>query len=118
MTSINIKESYRDALDRYHNDNSPAVIYDDGTKVWVQHGLIHREDGPAVMWADGSEAWYQYDMRHRVDGPAYIDTCDGTVEWCIAGDLIDSRSEYQKRTKMSDEDLLVLILKYGGLQCS
>ena len=112
-----IVTSHRDAKDSYHNDDGPALIYNDGTKVWMVHGLIHRDGGPAVIWVDGSEAWYQYDMRHREDGPAYIDVDDQTADWCLNGNHVSSRSEYQKATGISDEDLLLLILKYGGLPC-
>lgn len=43
-----------------------------------QHGYWkswknHREDGPAVILEDGTEKWYQHGVLHREDGPASYD---------------------------------------------
>jgi hypothetical protein len=53
---------------------------------------FHREDGPAVMYDTGSVSWY-------VHG---IPCC--------------SNKEYQQATGLSDEDMLILILKYGNVE--
>ena len=40
-----------------HNNDGPAVIYENGAKEWLCHGLLHRLDGPAVIKRNGIE-WY------------------------------------------------------------
>ena len=41
---------------------------------------LHCEDGPAVLFADGSKIWIVKGLRHRVDGPA-AEYADGTCEY-------------------------------------
>lgn len=41
-----------------HRDGAPAIIYDDGMKVWVRMGDWHREDGPAVERPNGDNDWW------------------------------------------------------------
>ena len=55
-----------------HNDNGPAVEYEDGTKEWWYNGKRHRIDEPAVIESDGGKEWWFFGMRHRDDGPAII----------------------------------------------
>ena len=56
--------------DKYHNDNGPAIIWEDGTKYWAKHGNKHREDGPAIEWSDGEKEWWYEGKRlgHALDG--------------------------------------------------
>jgi antitoxin component YwqK of YwqJK toxin-antitoxin module len=44
-----------------HRDNDlPAVILNDGIKLWYKNGEIHRDnDLPAVEYEDGSKYWYK-----------------------------------------------------------
>lgn len=69
---------------QYHRNYGPAVEATNGTKKWLQNGLLHREDGPAVEWNDGSEEWWLNGLLHREDGPA-IDYPDGHNEWWLSG---------------------------------
>lgn len=55
-----------------HKKDGPALIYEDGSEEWRQHGKLHRTDGPAITKSDGTRAWYQNDKFHRIDGPALI----------------------------------------------
>ena len=42
---------------KLHNINDlPAIIYDNGNKLWYQNGLLHRLNGPATI---------HHDKRHR-----------------------------------------------------
>ena len=68
MCWIKIKSEYKD-LDKYdnngsiyyfkketgawHNPYGPAIIYRDGTKVYLIESKYHRLDGPARIWSDG-----------------------------------------------------------------
>lgn len=70
-----------------HNDE-PAVIFDDGTKLWFSNGSNHRENKPAKIWLDGCREWYFDDALHREDGPAcsYPEDHDDKRWWCLKGD--------------------------------
>lgn len=63
--------AFYDSDDQLHRADGPALEYEDGTKIWYHHGMIHREDGPAYT-APGIEIWYNHGLIHRVDGPAVI----------------------------------------------
>lgn len=43
---------------KWHNEKSPAYIFDDGSKLWRQNDKVHRIDGPAIEWYDGDKDWY------------------------------------------------------------
>jgi hypothetical protein len=70
------------------NDN-PAVIHNDGTKLWYQHGNLHRNnDQPAIVKDIGSKEWYQHGKLHRDnDQPAVIQV-DGFKGWYQHGKRI------------------------------
>ena len=64
-----------------------------GNQVWSNSGgKLHREDGPAVIWAFGAKEWY-------VDGKRKI-----------------KNSTFQKAAKLTDEDMLMITLKYGDVK--
>jgi len=56
----------------YHQEDGPAIIYQNGVKEWYQNGLKHREDGPAAIFPNGPKYWYQNGKKHRIGGPAAI----------------------------------------------
>ena len=88
----------------------PAIIFDDGVRLWYRHGMLHRDrDLPAVInatmvgdirgpewdfltlvphYQHGTQAWYQNNLLHRDsdDQPAVIDA-DGSRQWYYMGDL-------------------------------
>ena len=80
----NGKVRYYDEDGLPHRDDGPAVIDDDGTEIWYQHGTFHREDGPAVHGPSGNKTWYQKGRIHRTDGPAVV-KANGHVEYWIHG---------------------------------
>jgi hypothetical protein len=41
-----------------HNESGPAIIWEDGSKIWCINGCEHREDGPAVEFVNGNKHWY------------------------------------------------------------
>jgi hypothetical protein len=43
---------------KYHNENGPAIIWQDGSKFWYINGLEHREDGPSSEYVNGNKHWY------------------------------------------------------------
>ena len=69
-------------------EKSEMHINSDGTKVWRNaQGQVHNEEGPAVIYNDGSQAWYIHGGRHRENGPAGI-YADGEKSWRIDGKRI------------------------------
>ena len=43
---------------KYHREDGPAVIFENGTKKWYRNGRLHREDGPAIEYAHGEVVYY------------------------------------------------------------
>lgn len=73
---ISSKKAYKtfstDDQGRAHSVNDePAVIYEDGTREWHKHGIVHREFGPAIE-SKFSSSWVRNGGYHRTDGPAII----------------------------------------------
>lgn len=98
-----------------HREDGPAEIRHDGTERWFINGKKHRIGGPAVTKRNGTEFWwYQDGLLHRTDGPAIIGT-DNKLWWYIRDIRIPNRQMYQKYSKLSDEDMVALILKYGEI---
>ncbi len=52
--------------------------------------------------------------NHRIDGPAII-WKNGSISWWINGLPCVSTKHYQEKTGLSNEDLNILILKYGPI---
>jgi hypothetical protein len=51
---------------------------------------------------------------HRVDGPAVVFS-DGAMLWRINDVDMHSSAEFQRAAGVSDEDMIMLILKYGPI---
>ena len=83
-----------------------------GTKRWYKDGKRHREDGPAIIRANGNKSWYLYDTLHREDGPALI-RANGTKQWWVNDKRYDSFDEWLKELDISDDDKLILTLKWA-----
>ena len=97
------------------SNRSEFTIDRAGSKTWTLNGEYHRLDGPAIIQVDGGEWWFKHDEYHRLDGPAII-LPDSRKYWAVAGEQYYSNKEYQEAAKLSDEDMLALILKYGDVR--
>ena len=98
-----------------HREDGPAVIHQNGTEIWYRHGEKHREDGPAFIAKD-KNVWYFNGQYHRIDGPA-VEYKDGrNPRWCLHGVWITNSKDFKFYSEISDEDLAVLILKYGDFK--
>jgi outer membrane lipoprotein-sorting protein len=97
--------------DVLHRENDkPAVIFADGTKLWIRNGKLHRDNGPAITYPDsmcasvediknmqeytvkidnnGTERWYNKDEKlHRDDDEPAAIYYDGTKYWYKNGKL-------------------------------
>lgn len=96
-----------------HRIDGPAVILDDGTEIWFKNGKHHRDDGPAQIYADGAQQWFKNGKIHRKDGPAAIHK--NHHYWYLDDKWYDSDypKQFQRDANLSDEDMLVLKLKYN-----
>ena len=63
-----------------------------GNKAWLTDREFHRIGGPAVEWKDGSYSWYINNIRY------------------------ENNQSYQKAAKLTDEDMLATVLKYGNVK--
>jgi len=82
----------RDDNGRLHSfDDNPAVIYNNGDKLWYKKGRFHRKGGPAIEWANGDKFWYSKSRHHRIDGPA-IERKNGYKEWFYKGKVVKCSS--------------------------
>lgn len=101
--------------DELHRLDGPAIIRKDGTKLWYQNGKPHRVGGPACVGPRGrGQRWYQDGVLHRLDGPAIIFS-GGAVDWHVLGVDIKTFKHFQQMTNCSDEDILLLKLKWGDI---
>ena len=89
--------------------NNP-IISPNGTQKWYRNGKCHREDGPAVIYPNGTQLWFLNGARHREDGPAVIYS-NGNQYWYL-NDKIYSFNEFIKKSKLSDDEIIMLKLKY------
>lgn len=97
-----------------HRDGAPAIVYKNGNEEWLQHGKLHRLDGPAGIYNDGTEEWYKEGLLHRLDGPA-VTYANSEQKWYVAGYRCRDRNEFQEQSGLSDEEIALLVLKYGGM---
>ena len=86
-----------------------------GTKRWFNDkNQLHNENGPAIEWISGSIAWWVDGEPHRINGPAY-EYADGTKLWYVDGEIYHYNQTYQKAAGISDEDMAMIVLKYGNV---
>lgn len=98
-----------------HRKDGPAIIGPDGIEEWWWNGELHRKDGPALCNTNSSgERWYQHGMLHRDDGPAIIFS-GGAKDWYIRGKDIRNYMQFQEMTGCSDEEIILLKLKWGDI---
>lgn len=59
------KEVWHDEKHRLHNEGTPAVVYNNGSYEYMNHGLRHRLDGSAVYWhASRKYSYYVMDAHY------------------------------------------------------
>lgn len=66
-----------------------------GTKMWKnKEGKLHRVGGPAIIHNNGTKIWYYRGQRHRISGPA-VTTRLGGEEYWIYGRQI-SKNQWER----------------------
>jgi len=64
---------YRNEVGKLHRDNDqPALVFVDGSKVWFKNGKKHRDDGKPAMVLTGVTKWYKDGKLHRDNGKPTI----------------------------------------------
>ena len=87
-----------------------------GEHRWLIKGTLvaHREDGPAIIKPGKYQAWCLHDKYHRIDGPAIMYN-DGRKFWWVDGFVVDNNEDFRIQANISEEALLVMVLKYGNV---
>jgi hypothetical protein len=78
-----------------------------------QVGTQHRVDGPAYISPAG-ESWIQHGRYHRTDGPSVV-LSNGIKRWYVEDMQYTNNRDYQISANLSDEEMTMLILKYGNV---
>jgi hypothetical protein len=64
----------------------------------------------------GHQYWFNSNRKfHREDGPAII-YADGELRWYINSALYNDNKSYQEAANLSNEDMTVIVLKYGNVE--
>jgi hypothetical protein len=92
-------------------DLRAVISIDDfnGAKLLTKSKRRVYENGTVIYYLIG--AYHQ--CIHRTDGPAHI--VGGQQSWYVNGIRMMSNADFQQASGISDEDMMVLILKYGGI---
>lgn len=92
------------------------LLYRDGD------GKISRIDGPAAITYKDDKVrkveWFWRGKLHRRKGPAvtYISpTGEKVYMFYIKGNAVSTAKQYQRRARLSDEEVLSIVLKYGEI---
>ena len=86
----------------------------DGNLVHVADGQYHNEDGPAIEYEDGTADWFVNGVLHRLDGPARVWLSHGpSREWCIHGISYDF-DDYVIQARWTDEQIVEWKLTHEG----
>lgn len=67
-----------------------------------------------VTYSSGNVRYFKNRKKHRIDGPAVMFR-DGDQMWFVNGYHAGSNKEFQEAAGISDEDMFMLILKYGDV---
>ncbi len=95
---------------------SDPIVDEYENRCWYNsNGYFHRIDGPAFIGYYGTQEWYINGKLHREDGPAIIET-DGWQYWYINGKRHRNNKSYQQAANLTDEDMLMIKIKYGDVE--
>jgi len=65
--------------------NSPAILFEDGSKEWWANGKLHREDGPAVIYNKYTEFLHFNLYKHRKFFCNMTNIFPGYKQWWVDG---------------------------------
>lgn len=87
----------------------PKHLYRSG---WEHVSELWSTNGSVIIYNE-SATRISYNW-HRIDGPAVIYN-DGKIYWVVNGELIYKWERFKILSKIDDEALSLLILKYGDI---
>lgn len=71
----------------HSEDDEPAVVCDNGYKIWYKHGKIHRDDDkPAMINPDSTTSWFKDGILHREGNKPAIEYNNKCYEWWEEGE--------------------------------
>lgn len=111
ILNLRVVRRYDDDYRLVHCVDDQPVETEDGELRWYKDGMLHRENGPAVVYQNGDGDWYCNGRPHRTDGPSF----SNPIGWFIGGVRITTTKQYQRKAKLSDEELAYIILKFGDI---
>jgi hypothetical protein len=76
-------------------------ISNNGTQYFIKNDKLHCLDGPAIV----------YSALACSEWPGF-----GQYSWYINDKQYYDNEEFQEAAKLSDEDMLAMILKYGNVE--
>jgi hypothetical protein len=87
-----------------------------GDKITVdEHNRIHSyEDEPSIIGIDGDLYWAKNGIPHRTTGPASFWEGNFCI-WEVNNIKCRSNKEFQEAANLTDEEMIVIILKYGNV---
>lgn len=70
-------------------DDKPALIYKNGAKIWMKHGVFHRDgDNPSLVHPNGRREYRKDGVFHREGGKPAVITPEGEFKVYENGKLI------------------------------
>ncbi len=83
-------------------------------KDWIKDGASINGEY-CIIFSNGARCWFKNGIRHRLDGPScmYISI---NIEWWVNGVQFRNNTSYQNAAGISDEEMLVIIIKYGNVK--
>lgn len=77
------------------------------------NGIPRTESGGAfTIW----RSIHNRIIWHRIDGPACINHHTSDISYWINDEKYENAKKYQKAANLSDEEITLIILKYGGFK--
>ena len=67
-----------------------------------------------IVGTDGTKCWYVNNRLHRTDGPA-VECADGSKSWYVNGKQYGTNKSFQQAANLTDEEMMMLVLKYGNI---
>ncbi len=83
-------------------------------KDWLENGAPTNGEY-CIIFNNGTGRWFKNGTRHRLDGPSCM-YVSRNIEWWVGGIQCRNNKSYQEATGLSNEDMAVVILKYGNVR--
>jgi hypothetical protein len=92
-------------------ENEMTVEIGDKITVDGKNRLHSFNDLPAILAPDGIKYWFEHGKFHRTTRPAITEP-NGKYHWFIKGKQYCPNKEFQEAANLTDDEMIVIILKY------